>query len=170
MKIFLLGMMGSGKTYWMNKLAGKLKLPKYDLDQLIEDVEDRSIEDIFKQSGEEHFRKMESIVLKWLADKDKFLLATGGGTPCFYDNIDWMNEQGITIWLDEPIETLTNRLIPEKSNRPLISMLNDSRLKTYLEEKTNERKAFYTKAKYSLHGADINETNLLSLIKENTNA
>lgn len=170
MKIFLVGMMGSGKTYWMNKLAGKLKLPKYDLDQLIEDVEDRSVENIFKESGEEHFRKMESIVLKWLADKDEFLLATGGGTPCFFDNIDWMNEQGITIWLDEPIETLTKRLIPEKSNRPLISKLNDSQLRIYLEKKTNERKSFYSKSKYSLHGADINETNLLSLIKENTNA
>jgi len=163
-------MMGCGKSYWMNKLSGKLKLPKYDLDQLIEGVEDRPIKQIFKESGEEHFRKMESIVLKWFADKDAFILATGGGTPCYYNNIDWMNEQGTTIFLDEPIEILMERLLPEKSHRPLIAKLNEKKLRKYLEEKIEERKHFYSKAKHLLAGDAINEQNLLSLIKGNKHA
>ena len=170
MKIFLIGMMGCGKSYWMNKLSGKLKLPKYDLDQLIESVEDRSISQIFKESGEDHFRKMESIILKWFADKDEFILATGGGTPCYHNNIDWMNEQGITIFLDEPIDVLVERLIPEKKHRPLILKLNDKKLNTYLQEQKEERKKFYTKAKYSLQGDAITENNLMSLIKQHKNA
>jgi shikimate kinase len=170
MKIFLIGMMGCGKSYWMNKLSGKLKMPRYDLDQLIEAVEDRSIAEIFKESGEDHFRKMESIVLKWFADKDEFILATGGGTPCYHNNMDWMNEQGITIFLDEPIDLLMERLLPERSNRPLIARLTDKKLRTYLEEKRDERNSFYSKAKYSLSGDAITEHNLLTLIKENNNA
>ncbi len=163
-------MMGSGKSYWMNKLSARFKLPKYDLDQLIENVEDRTIAQIFKESGEDHFRKMESIVLKWFADKDEFILATGGGTPCYHNNMDWMNEQGITIFLDEPIDVLADRLTPEKRHRPLISKLSDKKLKSYLEEKINERNAIYTKAKYVLKGDDISEQNLLSLINKNTHA
>lgn len=170
MKIFLIGMMGSGKSYWKDRLAKKLKLPKYDLDQLIEEVEDRSIEQIFNESGEDHFRKMESIVLKWFADKDEYILATGGGTPCFFDNIDWMNSEGITIWIDEDIEALVKRLLPEKDHRPLIAKLSDKDLHTFLEEKRRERKQFYSKAKIVVNGKHITEANLIALIKEQKHA
>ncbi len=170
MKIFLIGMMGSGKSYWKDQLAKKLKLHKYDLDNLIEGVEGLTIQQIFKENGEDHFRKMESIVLKWFADKDEFIIATGGGTPCFFDNMDWMNEQGITIWLDEDIDDLVKRLIPEKSKRPLIEKLSDNELGTYLQKKREERKSFYSKAQYTLSGKNITEANLLSIIKQNVNA
>ena len=170
MKIFLLGMMGCGKSYWATKLSRKLKLPKYDLDQLIESVEDRSIQQIFKETGEEHFRKMESIVLKWFADKDEFILATGGGTPCYHNNMEWMNKEGITIWLDEPVEVLVKRLMPALSQRPLIANLTEEKLKVYLGKKTQERRSFYQQAKFTLSGASITESNLLSLIKENSYA
>ena len=170
MKIFLIGMMGSGKSHWMEKLGRKLKVPRYDLDSLIEDVEDRSVTQIFKESGEEHFRKMESIVLKWFADREEFILATGGGTPCFHNNMEWMNNEGITIWIDEPTDILVERLLPERSHRPAISKLSEKKLRSYLEEKIAERKPFYSQAKFVVSGDDINEEYLLSLIKENTNA
>jgi shikimate kinase len=170
MKIFLIGMMVSGKSYWMDKLAKNLNTPRYDLDLLIEKVEDRSIQQVFEESGEEHFRKMESIVLKWFGDRDEYILATGGGTPCFHDNMVWMNNEGLTIWLDEPVDILVERLIAEKAHRPLISGLNDNELRTYLEKKKEERMPFYTQAKCCVSGEDINEQNLLALIKENTNA
>jgi shikimate kinase len=170
MKIFLIGMMGSGKSYWMNKLAKKLDTPKYDLDTLIEKVEDRTIQEIFRESGEDHFRKMESIVLKWFSDKDEFILATGGGTPCFHNNMEWMNQEGLTIWLDEPMEALVARLLPEKAHRPLIAKLSDKKLRSYLEEKKAERRSFYSQAKIIVSGDDITEANLLSLIKENSHA
>jgi len=163
-------MMGSGKSYWKDRLARKLNLPKYDLDNLIEGVEDRTIQEIFKESGEAHFRKMESIVLKWFADKDDFILATGGGTPCFFDNMDWMNSQGITIWLDENIDTLIQRLLPEKAHRPLIAKLSDKKLRAYLLEKHEERKPFYSKARHIVSEKELSEARLLSIIKQNSNA
>jgi shikimate kinase len=169
MKIFLIGMMGSGKSYWKDRLAKKLKLPKYDLDELIENVEDRSIEQIFKESGEEHFRKMESIVLKWFADKDEFILATGGGTPCFFDNMEWMNSQGITIWLDEEVEVLVERLLPEKAHRPLIAKLSDVKLRSFLQEKREQRLPFYSKAQHIVKQKDLSEASLLTIIKQDTN-
>jgi shikimate kinase len=170
MKIFLIGMMGSGKTFWMDRLGRKLKLPRYDLDKLIEGVEDRTIRQIFEESGEEHFRKMESIVLKWFADKDEFILSTGGGTPCYFDNIDWMNQEGLTIWLDENINVLAERLTPEKAHRPLISHLDEDGLIEFLKYRRQERLPFYSKAKLTLREDDINEKNLLSLIKQNDHA
>jgi shikimate kinase len=170
MKIFLLGMTGSGKSYWKDIIAKRIRIPKYDLDHLVEGVEDRSIMQIFKESGEEHFRKMESIVLKWFADKDQFILATGGGTPCFLDNMEWMNNHGLTIWLDEPVDLLLERLVPEKNQRPLIAKLSNKRLRNWLAEKTEERRHFYSQAKLKLSGQDITEENLLAMIKTNYHA
>lgn len=166
MKIFLVGMMGSGKSYWMDRIGRKLKLAKYDLDHLVEGVEDRSIQQVFNESGEAHFRKIESAVLRSFSDKDDFILATGGGTPCFYENMDWMNEQGITIWLDEATNILAERLIPEKAHRPLIAHLSNEALAAYLEAKKEERTTFYSKAKYKLSGDEINEKNLLALLNK----
>jgi shikimate kinase len=170
MKIFLIGMMGSGKSYWMDKLGQKLKLHRYDLDQLVEEDEGRSIREIFEESGEDHFRKIESAILKRFSDKDDFILATGGGAPCYFDNMEWMNKEGITIWLDEDTDALVERLIPEKAHRPLISHLDNDQLKKYLEQKKEERKRFYSRAKFTLTGEAINEKNMLSLIKENDHA
>lgn len=170
MKIFLIGMMGSGKTYWANRLAKKLDLQGYDLDRLVERVEDRTIEKIFAESGEDHFRKMESIVLKWFADKDDFILATGGGTPCYFDNMEWMNREGITIWLDESIDTLLKRLVPGKAHRPLIAALNDDEIGIYLEKKREERMSFYSQARFTLHEKEVTEKNMLSLINNKKDA
>ena len=118
-KIFLIGMMGSGKSYWTKKLSKKLKCGGYDLDNVVEINEEKTIAEMFEQDGEEYFRKAEAKVLRWFGEKKTFILATGGGTPCFHDNMNWMNKHGITIWLDEPIEILVERLKPGKELRPL---------------------------------------------------
>lgn len=166
MKIFLIGMMGSGKTYWMDRLSRKLRLQRYDLDRLIEDVEDRSVAQVFKESGESHFRQMESIVLKWFDDKDDFILATGGGTPCYNGNMEWMNKQGLTIWLDEDSGVMAERLLPEKDKRPLLAAIPGNKLQDFLEQKKQEREEFYSQAKFRLIGSEINEKNLLNIIKD----
>jgi len=166
MKIFLIGMMGSGKSYWAERLGRKLQLPRFDLDQLIEDVEDRTISRIFEESGEDHFRKMESIVLKWFADRDAYILSTGGGTPCFHGNMEWMNNEGRTIWLDEDIATLAERLEKEKAHRPLIASLNQHQLQEYLAGKRQERHSFYAAAQHIVSGKDITESKLLSLLNQ----
>ena len=166
MKLFLLGLMGSGKTFWKNELAAKLKLTAYDLDQLIVAVEEASIPEIFEREGEIYFRKTEAKILKWFGEKKSFVLATGGGTPCFHQNMEWMNQQGITIWLDEPISVLTERLKNETANRPLLKNLNEQGLQLYLERQLTERTPFYNQAKIRLSGNQINLKSLLLKIKE----
>ena len=150
MKIFLVGLMGSGKSYWTKQLAKKYKTGGYDLDYLIEVREEKTIAEIFAEDGEEYFRKTESTVLKWFDQKKTYVLATGGGAPCFFDNMAWMNQQGITIWLDEPLPVIAARLAPEKEHRPLIAKLSDSELIDFLEKQRATRLPFYSSAQIHL--------------------
>ncbi len=166
MKIFLIGMMGSGKSYWKELLAKQLKTGGYDLDFIIESQEERTISEIFDEEGEAFFRKKESQLLRWFGEKKSFVLATGGGTPCFHQNMDWMNEQGITIWLDESIEVLVARLLNEKAHRPLISHLDKNGILAFLTEKYKERLPYYSKAKHQLSGPDLSLSHIKKIFKQ----
>ncbi|MEY4052639.1 MAG: shikimate kinase [Chitinophagia bacterium] len=163
-KIFLIGMMGSGKSYWAQKMAKWNKCVGYDLDQLIEMNEEKSIAEIFNEDGEDYFRKTEAKILRWFKEKKKFIIATGGGTPCFHENIQWMKKEGIVIWLDESVEVLVKRLSPEKKQRPLIAKLTDSEIARFIEDKLVERHAFYVQANYRLTSDQINEAGLKKLM------
>lgn len=142
--------MGSGKTYRAKKLSATLNIPAFDLDAEIEKAAGKTIAEIFTEAGERHFRVMENAQLKTFSDKQDFILSTGGGAPCFHDNIDWMNEQGITIWIDEPPATIAQRLKKEKSHRPLIANVPDDELEAFFTKMREKRKPFYAKAKYHL--------------------
>ncbi len=166
MKIFLIGMMGTGKTYWCKKLAKKLKVGGYDLDFLIESHEERTIAEIFAEEGEAYFRRAESRILHWFQEKKAFVLATGGGTPCFHENMHWMNEQGITIWIDEPVDVLMARLQPEKEHRPLIKNLSDAELKQFLTDKLVQRYPFYHQATYHVQGDAISDAGFAKILKQ----
>jgi shikimate kinase len=165
-KIFLIGMMGSGKSYWSKKIAKWIKSAGYDLDDLIEMNEEKTISEIFDEDGEEHFRKVESKILRWFKEKKKFVLATGGGTPCFMDNMAWMKKEGIVIWLDESVEVLVRRLQAEKEHRPLIAKLNNEQLAQFLQDKLLERHAFYQQADYRLSTDKITDTNIKNIIQK----
>lgn len=164
--MFLIGMMGTGKTYWCKKLAKKLKVGGYDLDFLIESHEERTIAEIFAEEGEAYFRRAESRILHWFKEKKSFVVATGGGTPCFHENMQWMNEQGITIWIDEPVEVLVARLQPEKEHRPLIKDLSDAELKQFLTDKLVQRYPFYHRATYHLQGNAISDAGFAKILKQ----
>ncbi|MEI8111588.1 MAG: shikimate kinase [Chitinophagia bacterium] len=166
MKIFLVGMMGSGKTYWKNRICKKYRLRGYDLDFLIEANEEQTISEIFETEGELIFRQKEAAMLRWLEQSKNFVTATGGGTPCFHNNMNWMNQQGITIWIDEPINVLVERLKLEKDHRPLISSLSDEELKGYLENKLNERMSFYNQAAHRLTGSDISDAGFRKILSQ----
>ena len=155
MKIFLIGLMGSGKSYWTKQLAKKYKTGGYDLDYLIEVKEEKAIAELFTEDGEAYFRKVESTVLKWFEEKKTYVLATGGGAPCFFGNMAWMNKQGITIWLDEPLPVIAERLAPEKAHRPLIAKLSDTELLSFLEKQRVERLPFYSAAHIHLQDETI---------------
>jgi shikimate kinase len=164
-KIFLIGMMGSGKSYWTKKIAKWIKSAGYDLDSLIEMNEEKTISEIFSEDGEAYFRKTESKILKWFKEKKKYVLATGGGTPCNQENIDFMKKEGIIIWLDESIEVLVARLVQEKENRPLIAHIDESALSSFLQNKILERTPFYQQAHYRLTGEGISESAIKKIIK-----
>lgn len=166
MKIFLIGMMGSGKSYWTKSISKKLKTGGYDLDFLIEAQEEKTIAEIFAEEGEAYFRKTEAKILRWFREKKSFVLATGGGAPCFEGNMEWMNNQGITIWINEPVEVLVERLKPEKAHRPLIEKLSDAELHQYLVDKLVERFPFYVRATHRLQGKEINESGFAKIIKQ----
>ncbi len=163
MKIFLIGLMGSGKSFWADKLSQTLNIPSFHLDDEVERSEGKTVSEIFSQKGEDYFRKKESEVLKNFAGKENFILSTGGGAPCFYNNMDWMNNIGITVWIDSPIETITQRLLKEKSHRPLIASIDDNDLSDFFTEMREKRKEFYSKAQYQLSG-DIQEKDFLKIL------
>lgn len=163
-KIFLIGMMGSGKSYWAKKIAKWNKCVGYDLDELIEMNEEKTIAELFSEDGEDAFRKIEAKILRWFKEKKKFVIATGGGTPCFYDNMNWMKKEGIVIWLDESIEVLVSRLIAEKAKRPLIANLDDEQISKFIQEKLVERNPIYQQAHYRLSSDEIKEASLKKLI------
>lgn len=165
-KIFLVGMMGSGKSYWTKKIAKWIKSAGYDLDDLIEMNEEKTIAEIFSEDGEDQFRKIEAKILRWFKEKKKYVLATGGGTPCFQENMAWMKKEGIVIWLDESVEILVKRLNEEKAHRPLIANLNEASLTKFIQDKLIERHAYYSQANYRLSSDQISDIKLKQIIQQ----
>ena len=165
-RIFLIGMMGAGKSHWLKQLAKWNKSVGYDLDALIEMNEEKTVAEIFSEDGEAYFRKAEAKILKWFKEKKKDVVATGGGTACFQENMDFMKKEGVVIWLDEAVDTLVKRLAEEKAHRPLIADLTDQELAAFLEQKLVERHPFYKQAHYRLTAEQINEASLKKLIQK----
>ncbi|HFC01185.1 MAG TPA: shikimate kinase [Phaeodactylibacter sp.] len=150
MRIFLIGFMGSGKTYTGRRMAKMLGRDFIDLDEYIEAKEGRTISAIFAQEGEDYFRKIEKKCLHEMKKKSNAIIATGGGTPCFFDNMDWMNRNGRTVYLETPAETLLQRLKNEKEKRPLLKNFSTKELRLFIKNKLKEREAFYHKAEITI--------------------
>jgi len=165
MKIFLIGFMGCGKTHWGRLLCQKLNLPFYDLDEKIEEKEGRSITTIFEEDGEEYFRLLEKDVLHLLSEShESFIMACGGGTPCFFNNIDYMKKQGVTVWVNCSIDCLYDRLIKEKEKRPLIADLSNEGMRSYIIKKFADRKIYYQQAAIVVKEEDLTLENLTDKI------
>ncbi|MBX2921587.1 MAG: shikimate kinase [Chitinophagaceae bacterium] len=158
MKIFLLGFMGTGKTYWGRLWAREHQMDFFDLDTVIEATTGLTIPAIFEQHGEQYFREKERELLHSFAGKHNFILSTGGGTPCFFNNMEWMNEQGVTVYLQTPVSILKKRLISEKGHRPLIKDLNDDEIETFIEKRLEERSRFYSSARLIFSTESITDT------------
>jgi shikimate kinase len=147
MRIFLIGFMGSGKTHWGKQVAQRLSLPFYDLDEVIVVEEKRSIPEIFGESGEEYFRSREKEVLEKIVDENtNMVLSCGGGTPCFFNNIEFMKKYGTVVWLNTQVDVLLHRLMKERMQRPLLKDIGDEDLKHYIIRKLNERRMYYEQA------------------------
>jgi len=145
-RIYLVGLPGSGKTTLGGALAAALGLPVVDLDAEIEKQEGEAVPSIFSTKGEDHFRQIESRVLReWAGSSQSFVMGTGGGAPCFYQGMDVINSSGISIFLDVPIEEILRRLTTF-TNRPLLQAEDDQKKKEKLEALRQARLAVYRQA------------------------
>lgn len=157
-KIFLTGLMGSGKSYWARKLEQYYAVPAVDLDEWIERQAGMAVADIFATQGEEKFRALEAEMLRSPQLPDGFIMACGGGTPCFHDNMTYMLQAGIVVWIDTPIPIIAQRLQHERSKRPLLQGLETAvQLETYLHQLRSIRLAWYKKAAIVLNTAHLTE-------------
>jgi shikimate kinase len=145
-KIFLIGYMGSGKTTIGKLLAKKMGLQFIDVDVFIENRYRKTISAIFEERGEEGFRKIERQALSEIIEFENSVISTGGGLPCFFDNMELMNKAGITIYLKTSVEELLKRLGSGKQNRPLIKGKSPEELKIFIATNLNKREVCYNKA------------------------
>ena len=146
MRIFLTGFMGSGKSFVGRRLARREGLPFVDLDDCLEQHAGMSITRIFAERGEEHFRSLEAEVLRGFSVLPMFVMATGGGTPCFHGNMDWMNDHGFTVFIDPTVDIIARRLKTEREHRPLLH--GDTELSQLITEKLAARREWYEKADF----------------------
>lgn len=139
--------MGCGKTHLGRIISAKLNFPFFDLDEKIVEHEGKPISEIFQKEGEEYFRLVEKDVLHMITEShDTFVMATGGGTPCFYNTIDYLKKQGTVVWINCSTDCLYKRLLKERETRPLLADIPDKELKSYIIKKYSSRKIFYQQA------------------------
>ena len=164
MKIFLIGFMGCGKSKLGKGLSIKINKPFIDLDDMIEAKYQMSIPELFATYGENGFREREKEVLQNSAIANDAIVATGGGAPCFFDNMEWMNKNGLTVFIDSPVKVLADRLINARVERPLVKGKSHEELMEFIDLKLIERRPFYKQAHVILKGVDLNTEILLEAI------
>jgi shikimate kinase len=166
MKIFLIGLPGSGKSTIGKQLAKALHLPFVDLDVEIEKAESKSVSEIFARIKEDYFRKAEAMVLKSFCDSlSDFVMATGGGTPCFFDNMEVMNHVGKTIFLDVSAREIATRMLKtELATRPLLAKSAPDEVKDRIEFLRSHRVQYYQKAKIRISKDQVSMEEILLLI------
>ena len=157
--------MGVGKTTVGKRLARRLNLEYCDLDEYIVKSENQSIKEIFAERGEPAFRKLERDALLKITDPE-IVISTGGGAPCFFDNLDKMLESGIVVWLSMEPKMLINRLVSGKAKRPLLANLPEGDVLGFVENQLQEREAFYQKAHIRFDSANINQEKMDKLVVE----
>jgi len=155
MKIFLIGFMGSGKTTLGRKLAVRMSCEFIDLDHKLEQQVELSIAEYFSIFGEDAFRTLESEVLKKTIYSDNVVISTGGGLPCYFDNMEWMKANGKVIYIKLSPKTLADRLESGKEERPLLQDKHGDDLIAFIEQKLAEREGFYSQANIIADGLSL---------------
>ncbi len=147
-RIILIGYMGSGKTTVGRSLAKKLGMQFYDLDWYIESRRRKTVAQIFAERGEEGFREIERYMLHEVAEFEDVIISCGGGTPCFFDNMDYLNQQGDVVWLKADPEVLYKHLLMGKTERPLLKGKSPEELMAFIRGQLEQREPYYAKARH----------------------
>lgn len=150
-RILLIGFMAAGKTTLGKALARDLGLQFIDLDHYIESRYHRSVSQLFTERGEEAFRQIERSMLHEVAEFEDVVISTGGGTPCFFDNMDYMNAQGITVFLEASVDVIQTRLTISRIQRPLVANKGAEELRQYITEMLDRRAPYYTRAHHTFY-------------------
>ncbi|TCD02474.1 shikimate kinase [Pedobacter psychroterrae] len=164
MRIFLIGFMGCGKSTFGRKLAAKMSYDFIDLDHLFESTAGTSIREYFNANGEEAFRQEESRILKSHDYPTNCVVATGGGAPCYFDNMDWINNNGVSVYIQMSPAALAQRLEKGKAKRPLLKDLNNAEIVDFIEHKLAERASYYEQAAITTDGMNLNIEELIAQV------
>ena len=165
MKIFLTGFMGSGKTTYGKIIAKELNFEFIDMDDYIEEAQGQTIADIFKTKGETEFRVIEKSILHKITGLQNIVVATGGGTPCFFNNMDVINQNGISVYLKGEVEFLFKMLVDGREHRPLLKGKTNEELITFIAEKLASREEYYNKAQLKVNPATFEIKKFISLVE-----
>ncbi|WP_372775827.1 shikimate kinase [Mangrovibacterium sp.] len=165
MRIYLIGYMACGKTTLGKELAHNLGLSFLDLDKYLEKKYFKTIPQIFEEEGEAAFRQKEQACLQEVSEFEDLVVATGGGAPCFFDNVQVMNRTGICVFLDVDAEELADRLQKSKIDRPLIKGKSPEELTSFVEGMLEKRRPYYEQASYVISGSNITASAILSRIE-----
>ena len=160
--IFIIGFMGVGKSTIGKQLALQMNVNFVDVDKEIELSEETSIVEIFKEKGEKYFREIESIIIRRLQPNS--IIACGGGLPCYNDNIKYINDKGVSIYLYADESNILKRIKKNIANRPLINDIKKKDLKSYVKSKVRERSDIYNKANFTINTNNKSETEILTQI------
>jgi len=167
--IFLVGFMGSGKTHWGRQWAASLGRDFADLDTLVELTAGADVKTIFEKQGEDHFRELEAAALRSLPRDEKLLVSCGGGAPCFHDNMDWINDNGHSIYLKASPKFLLKNIVSEPQARPLLKNMNEAEMLFFIEKTLAERESFYNRA-HTTVDAELLNLDLLSTLQAGPHA
>jgi shikimate kinase len=167
-RIFLIGLPGSGKSFLGKQIAAVVNLPFIDLDDVIAQREGMPVSEIFSAKGEPYFRSVEADTLREQCERDEFAMATGGGTPCFFDNMEVMNASGTSVFLNTPMTSIVQRLqADQKELRPLLAQTSDEQLEQKLNQLFEQRLPFYRQAHLTVT-TEITAGELVKLIYPET--
>ncbi|HEY9561733.1 MAG TPA: shikimate kinase [Anseongella sp.] len=170
MKLFLIGYMGAGKTTLGKPLAQKLGIPFIDMDAVLEASEGKTITELFEILGEPGFREKERDALQKSAFPDSFVMSTGGGAPCFFNNMDWMNRTGITMYLRAHPGEIARRLENQREERPLLREIQKEELETVIARRIAGREQFYLQAQLVMEHNDLTVEHLLEALRNHSSS
>ena len=156
-RIFLTGYMGAGKTTLGKAFARQMNIPFIDLDWYIEERFHKTVGELFTERGETGFRELERNMLHEVAEFENVVISTGGGAPCFYDNMDFMNRTGKTVFLDVHPDVLFRRLRVAKQQRPILQGKEDDELKAFIVQALEKRAPFYHQAQYIFNADELED-------------